>query len=324
MGGLLKKMPKTAWTFLIASASIAGIPPLSGFWSKDEIIATTSNHPVFFVFTLLIAFMTAFYMWRLCFLTFFGKPRNQEKYDHAHESPNTMTYPLIFLAVLSVVAGWVGLPWLSNGFASFVYNGEPYHPHFSWLNLFISIGVGGGGIFLAWWIYYKQKISADMLAEKFKPIHKLLYNKYYFDEIYQVTIIDPVMAFGRFMWTFDARVIDGAVNGLATLIMWWADVKMWFDKWIIDGAVNGSGWLVNKAGESLKLIQNGSMQFYLIFVVTIIIIFSFFKFELALLRPTFLSPTVILIIGIVLLSILSKMMTDKNKKESETKSETDE
>ncbi|RKX22888.1 MAG: NADH-quinone oxidoreductase subunit L, partial [Candidatus Zixiibacteriota bacterium] len=109
MGGLLKKLKITAPTFLIASLSISGIFPFAGFWSKDEIVASTTGHPIFMFFTLLIAFMTAFYMWRLCFLTFFGKPRDQQKYDHAHESPRSMTWPLAFLGFLAVTAGWVGI-----------------------------------------------------------------------------------------------------------------------------------------------------------------------------------------------------------------------
>ncbi len=266
MGGLLSKMKITALTFMVASLAIAGIFPLSGFFSKDEIIASTAHHPVFMVLTLIIAFMTAFYMWRLCFLTFLGKPRNQEKYDHAHESPKSMAYPLVFLAVLAVGAGWLGWPGL-HGFSSYVYQGEPYHTH--WNLIFVAVGtlVGAAGIFLAWLIYYKKAISADMLAEKFRPLHKLLYNKYYIDEIYQFCFIDMTMAVARFMWTFDARIVDGVVNGAGWLTMRWSDAKMWFDKWIVDGAVNGAGWIVRKTGTGLKHLQTGSVQFYTLFAL---------------------------------------------------------
>lgn len=278
MGGLYPKMKITATTFMIASAAIAGIFPLAGFWSKDEIIATTSHHPIFLVLTLLIAFMTAFYMWRLCFLTFLGKPRNQHRFDHAHESPRTMTYPLIFLAVLSIGAGWLGLPWLSNGFASFVYHGEAYHPHANYLFMGIGTLVGVGGIYLAYLIYHRNAISADRLAERFAPIHKLLYNKYYFDEIYQVLFIDMTMSVGRFMWSFDARIVDGAVNGSAWLTMLWSDAKMWFDKWIVDGAVNGSGWLVTRLGVFLRHLQSGAAQFYALFALTMAVLLIALKY----------------------------------------------
>jgi NADH-quinone oxidoreductase subunit L len=173
MGGLARKMKLTAPTFMIASLSIAGIFPLSGFWSKDEIVAAASHHPIFLIGTLAIAFMTAFYMWRLCFLTFFGEPRDQHRFDHAHESPKNMTYPLVFLAVLSICAGWVGLPWIHKGFATFVYHGEAYEPHANYLLMAISLIVGLSGIYLAYLMYYKKSISADAMAEKGDGVRRL-------------------------------------------------------------------------------------------------------------------------------------------------------
>ncbi|NIO06713.1 MAG: NADH-quinone oxidoreductase subunit L, partial [Deltaproteobacteria bacterium] len=129
MGGLYRKMKITAVTFIIASLSIAGIFPLSGFWSKDEILAVASHYhnPIFLIVGTLVAGMTSFYMFRLCFVTFFGKPRDQERFDHAHESPKVMTIPLMILAFLSIFAGWVGIPWLRHGFSSFVFHHEPHH-----------------------------------------------------------------------------------------------------------------------------------------------------------------------------------------------------
>ena len=278
MGGLLQKMKKTGWTFIIACLAISGIFPFAGFWSKDEIIATTNHHPIFMVLTLLIAFMTAFYMWRLCYLTFFGKPRNQDRFDHAHESPALMTFPLIVLGVLSVCGGWVGLPWLSNGFASFVYHGEAYQPHANYLFMAVGTLVGVGGIFLAYLMYLRGIICPDKMAERFAPIHKLLYNKYYFDEIYQVLFIDMTMSLARFMWSFDARIVDGAVNGAAWLTMLWSDAKMWFDKWIVDGAVNGSGWLVTQLGSALRHLQSGAAQFYALFALTMAVLLIALKY----------------------------------------------
>ncbi|MCP4705742.1 MAG: NADH-quinone oxidoreductase subunit L, partial [candidate division Zixibacteria bacterium] len=234
MGGLSKKMKITTMTFFIASLSIAGIFPLSGFWSKDEIVAATLGHPIFMFFTLLIAFMTAFYMFRLCFLTFTGKPRNQERFDHAHESPKTMTVPLMFLAFLSVFAGWVGLPWLSHGFSSFVYTGELQHHGPNYILMVVSTIVAVSGIGLAYTMYYKKKISADGLMNKFKPLYTLLLNKYYFDEIYDKIIIKPILTFTRMMWWSDANIIDGLVNFMGWLTVKWADAKMLFDKYIID------------------------------------------------------------------------------------------
>jgi NADH-quinone oxidoreductase subunit L len=276
MGGLLKKMPKTAWTFLIASASISGFPLTAGFFSKDEIVATTIHHPVFYVLTVLIAFMTAFYMWRLCFLTFFGEPRDSHRYEHAHESPNNMTYPLIFLSILAVVAGWVGIPGM-HGISEFVFHGEPYHTHVDIVNMLVATIVGLSGIFLAWLVYYRKAISADKLAALAGPLYKGSFNKWYFDEIYDFILIRPIMATARFMWSFDARVVDGAVNGTGFLTILWSDLKMWFDKWIIDGAVNGSGWIVRQSGNLLRFLQTGAVQFYALFILAGIVLLGFAK-----------------------------------------------
>jgi len=267
MGGLSKKMKITTLTFFIASLSIAGIFPLSGFWSKDEIVAATSGHPVFMFFTLLIAFMTAFYMFRLCFLTFTGKPRVQEKFDHAHESPASMTVPLMILAFLAVFAGWVGLPWLHHGFSSFVYHGELHEHHPSYILMVVSTIVAVSGIGLAYLMYYKKKISADAIAARFGFLYKLSFNKFYFDEIYQFAIINSLLGFTKVMWWFDANVIDGLVNFTAWLTIKWADIKMWFDKWIIDGIVNGLGYLCMSGAWLLKFIQTGSVQFYTLVVI---------------------------------------------------------
>ncbi|MDH3890825.1 MAG: NADH-quinone oxidoreductase subunit L [candidate division Zixibacteria bacterium] len=308
MGGLLGKLKITGPTFIIASLSIAGIFPLSGFWSKDEIVAASSHHPIFFVFTLLIAFMTAFYMFRLCFLTFYGEPRDKERFDNAHESPKVMTYPLVFLAFLSIFAGWVGIPWIKHGFASFVSHGEGYHPHANYLLMVVSTIVAASGIGLAYLVYYKKSISADSLAERFKPLHTLLYNKYYFDELYELILLRPTMAFGRLMWRFDAGIIDGLVNGAARFTIVWSDIKMWFDKWIVDGAVNGSGWIVRQGADILRFFQTGHVQFYTFFAMLLIVLLAFVKLEMG-------SPdregglpllSILLTVGIIFLAALSR------------------
>jgi NADH-quinone oxidoreductase subunit L len=308
MGGLLGKMKITAPTFIIASLSIAGIFPLSGFWSKDEIVAASSHHPVFFVFTLLIAFMTAFYMFRLCFLTFFGKPRDQERFDHAHESPKSMTYPLVVLAFLSIFAGWVGMPWLQHGFASFVYHGEPYHPHANYLMMVIATIVAGSGIVLAYLMYYRRTISADNMAAKFRPLYQLSYNKFYVDELYDLIIIRPILGFAGWMWRFDAGIIDGLVNGTAWLTVLWSDVKQWFDKWIVDGVVNGSGWIVRQGATIGRFLQNGRVQFYTFFALLMVVLVTLFKLESGSADRAGGAPllTILLVVGIISLAVLSR------------------
>ena len=313
MGGLSQKMKITSLTFIIASLSIAGIFPLSGFWSKDEIVASTVHHPVFLVVTLLIAFMTAFYMFRLCFLTFFGEPRDQHRFDHAHESPRVMTWPLIVLAFSSIFAGWVGIPWLHHGYTWFLYQGNPPEHTPSWALMIIATIVGLSGIGLAYLIYYKKTISAEKIGHTFRPVYTLLFNKYYFDEIYQKLIIDPIMAFARFMWTFDARVIDGAVNGTAWATILWSDIKEWFDTWIVDGAVNGAGWLVQQWSHLLRFIQTGNVQFYALFIAMFAVLFGLTKVEFA--SPTYAWPkmTVIFLAGLLLLALVSRAITAREK-----------
>jgi len=267
MGGLSAKMKITTVTFIIASLSISGIFPLAGFWSKDEIIATASHHPIFLIVSLVVAFMTAFYMFRLCFLTFYGPPRNQHAYDHAHESPKSMTWPLMFLAVLSVVAGWVGLPWLSHGFSSFVYHGEPHHAKPEYILMLASTVVAVSGIGLAWLMYYRGTVSPQAMGARFKPLYTLLYHKYYVDELYDAVIIKPVHALTRLLWKFDSGIIDGLVNLNADSTVRLADIKNWIDVHIVDGLVNGLGLVTGAASSALRLMQSGRLAHYLLAVL---------------------------------------------------------
>ncbi|MFH2050574.1 MAG: NADH-quinone oxidoreductase subunit L [bacterium] len=315
MGGLYPKMKTTATTFMIASLSIAGIFPLAGFWSKDEIVAATLHHPVFFVLTLLIAFMTAFYMWRLCFLTFFGQPRDQHRFDHAHESPKVMTGPLVFLAALAVGAGWVGIPWLHNGFAQFVYHGPEAGEHAPSIALMIiSLCVGLSGIGLAYLIYFKKVISADAIANRFKLLYKLSYNKFYFDEIYGFLLLNPILKIADFMWKFDAGIIDGLVNGVAWATILWSDLKMLFDVWVVDGAVNGAGWVVRKTGNLLRYIQNGQAQFYTLTIAMMVVLIGIVKLEFVHFDWDWPIITIIFVIGVPLIAIVTRLAWNNHGK----------
>ncbi len=319
MGGLSQKMKTTTLTFIIASLSIAGIFPLSGFWSKDEIVLTAAHHPVFLAVTLVIAFMTAFYMFRLCFLTFFGEPRDQHRFDHAHESPRVMTWPLIVLAFLSIFAGWVGLPWLHHGYSWFLYQGSPPEHAPSWILMIIATVVGLGGIGLAYLIYYRKTISAEKIGNTFRPVYTFLFNKYYFDEIYQKLIIDPTVALARYMWTFDARIIDGAVNGTAWATILWSDIKEWFDTWIVDGAVNGVGWLVRQWSHLLRFMQTGRAQFYALFIAALVVVLGLTKVEFASKAYTWPRMTVIFLLGLVLLALVTRAISAREKARQNSK-----
>ncbi len=280
MGGLYPKMKITAITFIIASLSISGIFPLSGFWSKDEILAVASQYhnPIFLIVATLVAGMTSFYMFRLCFVTFFGKPRDQQKFDHAHESPKVMTIPLMVLAFLAVFAGWVGIPWLKHGYSSFVYHHHPHHAEPSYVLMIVSTLVALTGIYLAYAMYYKKSISADKLKQKFSFIYKVLYNKYYFDELYHAVIINPLLKLCDFLFArVDVGVVDRLVNGTGNFTVFLSDVKEWFDSHIVDGAVNGLAYVTRGVGSGLRRVQTGQLQnyaFIIFFGVVLIIIFK--------------------------------------------------
>ena len=246
MGGLAKKMPITTNTFVIGSLALAGIFPLAGFWSKDEILlsAQINGYTGLYLVGTLVAFLTAFYMFRLVFVAFYGpaKPEN-----HPHESPAVMTVPLIILGCLSVVGGLVGMPWLHTNFGSYVHFGAAHHGY-SMAVMITSTGVALAGIYLAYLMYYKKVISAEAMANRFRPIYTLLYNKYYIDEIYQ--------------W-----FIDRVVNGFGRLVYW-------FDIYIVDGIVDGLGGITKWSGHYLRYLQTGQTQHYGMVLVAAVIIIS--------------------------------------------------
>lgn len=237
MGGLNKKMPVTSWTFTIGGLAIAGIPPFAGFWSKDEILVATlqSGHYVLYAMAAFTAFLTAFYMWRLIFLAFYGEEKPE---NHPHESPWTMCVPLLVLAVGATVAGLVGTPW-NNIWAHWIYFGEAHHGgEIAWGAMISSVILAVAGIYLAYVLYLKdaEKVKVKELAERYKPIYTLLYNKYYIDEIY--------------LW-FNHTIIDGT-----------AKLMYLFDIYVVDGVVNGLGGLAKLSGDGLRVLQTGRMQNY--------------------------------------------------------------
>lgn len=272
MGGLHSKMKVTSWTFLIAALAIAGVPPLSGFWSKDEIVATTAGHPVFTVLTLAVAFMTAFYMFRLYFLTFTGQPRDHHKFEHAHESPISMTGPLMFLAALSIVSGFVGMPWLEHGFSSVVFLEEPHHGEFHLSTAAIATLVGLSGIGLAYLMYVKRAIDPAKVAASVKRLYTTLYNKYYFDEAYDVLFIRPYYVVCDGWFWFDRTIVDGAVNGAGALGILWSRLNTWFDTYVVDGSVNGIGIVTRGFGLTIRHLQTGRVQNYAFIVFAAMVI----------------------------------------------------
>jgi NADH-quinone oxidoreductase subunit L len=229
MGGLRKYLPLTYPTFLIGAIAIAGVPFLSGFFSKDAILTHAFAQGQYFIWALGLmgAVLTAFYMFRLIFLTFFGEERLEPQVkEHLHESPPVMTIPLAILAFFSVIAGYVGLPLVlgekANLFNRFlepvIHPGHEAHLGIGteWLLILISVAVALGGIYVAYIFYLKSPQTPHRLVGRFPKAYKLLYNKYYVDEIYNTTLVNPLVNGSRLVYdNFDLKVIDGTINGTA-------------------------------------------------------------------------------------------------------------
>jgi NADH-quinone oxidoreductase subunit L len=257
MGGLKSIMPKTYWTFLISSFAIAGFPPLAGFFSKDEILwkAYADGSIVLWLMGAGAALMTAFYMFRMVTLTFDGKPRYGSD-KHPHESPSTMTVPLIILAALAVVGGFVGVPailgggnaihhWLHPVFAQAEGTMKlvEHHDHaIEYLLMGISVVIAIVGFWLGRSMYRKDP-DADAKLMKFGGLYKLLANKYYVDEAYDATVVRPV------------------VRASESLLFRFFDVR------IVDGIVNGLGRLTTKGSALVRVIQTGIVQQYAMLIV---------------------------------------------------------
>ncbi len=227
MGGLKRWMPLTYWTFLIGAAANAGIVPLAGFWSKDEILvgAWVGGAPLLTLIGLAAAFFTALYMFRAVFLTFHGEPRFDTEALHPHDPPATMSVPLVVLAVGAVAAGFVGVP-PENGWIHHVlepaFEGIVHHEVSLALTVTIaalSTLVALGGLWLAYAAYVRGTVSPAAVAARLGWAYRLAANGWYFDAIYRRVIVQPLDAFARWLWrTIDVGVIDGAVNGSARAV----------------------------------------------------------------------------------------------------------
>ncbi|MEW6508597.1 MAG: NADH-quinone oxidoreductase subunit L [Bacteroidota bacterium] len=260
-GGLKKYMPKTYATFLVATLAIAGVPGLSGFFSKDEILwySYINGGFLFWLIGVITAMITAFYMFRLLSLTFYGKERFDHHHVHPHESPSVMTLPLIILAILSAVGGSIGIPevfsgengnqfhyWLQPIYAPAIakLNRFGSHSHFEEILLMVlSVALAFSAIYFALRIYTKEPVIAEKISVRFSKLYNLLLNKYFVDEIYEAAIVRPIQKGSeKILWKFT-------------------------DNMIIDGAVNGVAKLVDAGSGIIKKIQNGITQFYAIIMM---------------------------------------------------------
>jgi NADH-quinone oxidoreductase subunit L len=288
MGALFRKIPVTYRTMLVATLAIAGMPPLAGFFSKDEILgrAFGANRMLWLV-GWVTAGLTAFYMFRLLFLTFHGKSRvSHEAEHHLHESPATMTVPLMILAVLSIVGGWVGIggrferfldPVVGPGAA--VTEGT-MAPSTEYGLMLASVIVGLAGIAVAWQMYIRNTALPERIATSCGALYRLVYNKYYVDEIYDALFVNRTKDLGNTLGAFDTGVIDGAgVNGVAFVTRLISRISMWWDTWIVDGSVRVSSRFVWMLSFPVRLLQTGLLQSYLlVMVVGILGLFGYYLF----------------------------------------------
>jgi NADH-quinone oxidoreductase subunit L len=295
MGGLKDKIPVTHWTMLVGTIAIAGIPGLAGFFSKDEILWQAYSSPLgskaLWAVGLVTAGMTAFYMWRLMAMTFYGKSRvSPETAGHIHESPATMTVPLTVLAAGSVLAGWLSVPkaWnLSEGFYTFERWLNPLlapaaeaaretaaDSGMEWTLMFVSIAVALIGIFIAYYFYQAKPEIPDAIEQSAKPVYKVLANKWYVDEIYDFLFVNGLgKGGGSAMASFDRNVVDGAVNGAGWLARFSSKISIWWDTWIVDGAVRFGSFSVKLLSYPVCILQTGRVQAYALFVVVGVLVF---------------------------------------------------
>ncbi|MDP9281632.1 MAG: NADH-quinone oxidoreductase subunit L [Chloroflexota bacterium] len=250
MGGLRRKMPVTFWTMLLAGGALAALPPLAGFWSKDAILASAfvNGHLVLWAVGIVTAVLTAFYVTRAMWMTFYGEPRDHHLYEHAHESPAVMTLPLIALAVGAAVLGiLVGLPPEQGFIDTFlrpVFEGEGGHvPELATIATLAAVSVAAGilGILAGLSMYVRHRPDPAAVSRAAGPLYRLLVNKYFVDELYDRRIVEAFRAAFGAMWAFDIHIIDGLANRL--------------------------GWLAAVGGGALRRAQTGIVGNYALTIV---------------------------------------------------------
>ena len=293
MGALWPKIPITAKTMLVGTLAISGAPFLSGFFSKDEILwqsfASPYGSKVLWIVGVATAGMTAFYMFRLFFMTFTGKSRvPHEAEHHIHESPRSMTIPLICLAVGAAGAGYVGWPKMLDGpnwFARFldpVFENPSARPAFehTWNQEFglmlLSVAVAFTGFFVAYRWYVKQPEIPERVAAKAGAAYRLLVHKYYVDEIYDALFVNRVKDVGSALAKFDLAVVDGGVNGVGWSTRMTAELSRLWDTWVIDGLVNVLGFFVKILSWPARILQTGLVQNYAWFITAGVLFFMIY------------------------------------------------
>jgi NADH-quinone oxidoreductase subunit L len=307
MGGLWPKMRITALTMLMGVLAIAGTPFFTGWYSKDAIVAQAfgfvsvhRQHLLLFVLPLVTAGITTFYMFRMWFMTFTGEPRDHHVYEHAHETPWTMTTPLVILAVCSVGLAW-GWPIWDAEASTLEHNIHHAQPlsvladfghvldekenwpteaakdiksnerHAAHLNHHLAgnlaLGMAGLGFVFAWLLYFSRVLNPEEAKEQFPRLHAFLTNKWYFDHLYSVMLVRPALVVAQWFKAFDLKVIDGVLHTVARCTVTTAKEYGRFDNGIVDGLVNLVGNVIFAIGGRLRGLQTGYLRSYVLFLV---------------------------------------------------------
>ena len=290
MGALWGKIPTTAKTMLVGTLAISGAPLFSGFFSKDEILwqafASPYGNKLLWAVAVVTAGLTAFYMFRLFFMTFGGKSRVPHEVEHhIHESPRVMTVPLIILAAGAVAAGFVGWPQVLGGpnwferFLAPVFENPAMRPsaHHVWSLEFgvmlFSVLVAAVGFYVAYRFYVARPETPERLAAAARPAYRLVLNKYYVDELYDALFVNRAKNVGNAAAAFDLAIIDGGVNGAGWLTRFSAEVSRLWDLWVIDGLVNVMAFGVKVLSYPVRILQTGLVQMYALLIVLGVLIF---------------------------------------------------
>lgn len=278
MGGLSTKIPLTHKVFLVGTIAIAGIPPLAGFWSKDEIMAHAfiDGHYGLYLLAAIGAFLTSFYMFRLTYLTFYGPSRvDPHVAHHIHESPPVMTTPLVILAGLSVLGGFLGVPPEHGWFQGYLETvaipvGAEHHAVSMWL----LVGLGAfatiialGGLGLAHYMYFVVPNAPDRLATRMAGAYTTLLNKYYVDEAYDMLFVEPCKKLGQLWDWLDRNIIDQVVQGVNRMTDQGAAGATWIEKHVIYGFLNVIGYANHLAAWSWRKLQTGMVHHYAAMIV---------------------------------------------------------
>ncbi len=309
MGGLYKKMPITCWTMFIGVVAISGLAipvlnvGLAGFYSKDAIVASglafmsgNATHFLLFFVPLVTAGITAFYMFRLWFMTFAGPPKDQHVYDHAHESPSVMTVPLIILSIFAIGCAWFGVleGWILTSEPTHVAAGGTSAHHVA-LTLPSHDAIHGVhhtagtaalfaavvGAALSAVFYWKGLVDPAVIKRSFSGVHHFLVEKWQFDNLYDVMFVRPVHVVARWCTSFDKNVLDAFLHSLSRMTVVASSWDRKFDETFVDGLVNIVGTSTYRVGRSLQVVQTGKLRQYIMFIALgvlglFVLLFMFF------------------------------------------------